>query len=109
MEPVVAACVENGLGWRWGYKILACVYAVGFVLVAAFYRPPPTSLRKHATFQQLLKSIDFIGIFLLALGSALLTIALVWGGTTYPWNSSHIIPFLVTGPLVLIAFGVYGK
>jgi hypothetical protein len=60
------------------------------------------------TFGELLKTVDYIGIVMLALGGALLTIPLVWGGSLYAWNSVQVIPFLVIGPLLLVAFGVYG-
>jgi hypothetical protein len=53
--------------------------------------------------------VDYIGITLLALGGALLTIPLVWGGSLYSWNSAHVIPFLIIGPFLLITFGIYGK
>ncbi len=109
MQCTVAACLENGLGWRWGYRIMACLYALAVILTAIFFRPPPTRFRQQATLLQLLKSIDFIGIFLLALGSALLTVGLVWGGKIYAWNSSHVIAFLIVSPLVLSGFGIYGK
>ena len=95
--------------WRWGFKVLGILDAVVVVVVLLFYNPPPTRFRRQQTFKTLLKSIDFIGIGLLSGGAALLTIALVWAGTTYAWSSAYVVPFLVIGPLVLVAFCFYGK
>jgi hypothetical protein len=95
--------------WRWGFKVLAILDAAAAVLVFLFYNPPPTRFRRQQTIAKLLKSIDFIGIGLLSGGAALLTVGLVWAGTTYAWNSAHVVPFLVIGPLVLVAFCFYGK
>lgn len=95
--------------WRWGFKVLAILEGVVAVIVTLFYNPPPTRFRRQQTIANLLKSIDFIGIGLLTGGAALLTVGLVWAGTTYAWNSSHVVPFLIIGPLVLIAFCFYGK
>lgn len=95
--------------WRWGFKVLGILDAVVAVVAVLFYNPPPTRFRRQQTFTTLLKSIDFIGIGLLSGGAALLTIGLVWAGTTYAWGSAYVVPFLVIGPLVLIAFCFYGK
>jgi hypothetical protein len=32
-----------------------------------------------------------------------------WGGSAYPWHSSHVITVLVIGFVALIAFVIYGK
>ncbi|KAH6700561.1 fungal trichothecene efflux pump [Leptodontidium sp. MPI-SDFR-AT-0119] len=101
------ACIERGLDWRWGFRILACVYALAVVMVVLFFNPPPPRLRQQGTFTQLLKSIDFIGILLLSSGGAILAVALAWGGVTYPWKDAHIIPLLIAGPVLLILFGLY--
>ncbi|KAH7412898.1 fungal trichothecene efflux pump [Cadophora sp. MPI-SDFR-AT-0126] len=101
------AVVGHGLDWRWGYRILACVHALAVVMLALFFNPPPPRLRQQGTFSQLLKSIDFIGIFLLSAGGAILAVAVVWGGVTYPWKDAHVIPLLVIAPVVLILFGLY--
>ena len=105
----VSACVQHGLGWRWGFKIQAILYGVGVVANGLFYHPPPTRLRKQQTLTAMLKSIDFIGIALLSCGAVLLTIPLIWGGSLYAWNSARVIPFLILGPVLLIVFSIYGE
>lgn len=32
-----------------------------------------------------------------------------WGGSAYPWHSSHVISALVVGLAALIAFAIYGE
>lgn len=33
----------------------------------------------------------------------------VWGGNSYPWDSSHVIATLVVGFVSLVAFVLYGR
>lgn len=105
----VAACIEKGLGWRWGFYIQGIFYGVVATLVFFLFNPPPTRTARTISFFEILKKTDYLGVIMLAAGAALLTIPLVWGGSLYPWNSAYVIPFLVLGPLVIVAFGIYGK
>jgi hypothetical protein len=84
------------------------LFLVGAVGVFFGYHPPPTRFLREQTYHETLRTIDFLGVFLLALGAALLVIPLVWGGGAYAWSDAHVISFFVVGPLILIAFGIYG-
>ena len=111
---LVAACVQNdvgseGEGWRWGYYVEAILFGTVMILNTFLYNPPPTELRREQTARQVLKSIDFIGLGILASGLVLLVVGIVQGGTFYPWSSARIISMLVIGPVLLIVFGIYGK
>jgi hypothetical protein len=76
--------------------------------VFVLFNPPPTRIRRSMSFFEIFKKTDYIGVLMLAVGAALLTIPLVWGGSLHPWNSAYVIPFLIIGPLIIIAFGIYG-
>ena len=110
---VFAACVYtdpsgNGEGWRWGYNIQAILYAFYGILVFVFFKPPPTELRREHAAKEMWRSIDFIGLTLLVAGLVILIVPLVQGGTTYPWSSAQAISMLTIGPLLIIAFGIFG-
>ncbi|KAJ5155934.1 hypothetical protein N7492_008737 [Penicillium capsulatum] len=40
-------------------------------------------------------------------GLVLVLLGLSWGGTSYPWNSAHVVGVLVVGFVALIAFALY--
>lgn len=48
--------------------------------------------------------IDYVGLFFFLCGWTLLILALVWGGSSYPWNSGRIIALLVVGVVLLALF-----
>lgn len=74
--------------FRWSYYTNGIAYGVTAVLVAAFYWPPPTGLRRQGNrLKQLAIRIDYVGILLFTGSIASLVIGLTWGGESYPWNS----------------------
>ena len=79
------------------------------VAIYFLYRPPPTGLRREMSARQVLRTIDFVGIIILVAGLVMITVALVQGGTFYPWSSARIIVLLVIGPVLVAVFGIYGK
>jgi hypothetical protein len=50
------------------------------------------------------RSVDYLGAFLLAVGLVPLLLALVWGGSTYPWMSWQIITSVLVAMVSLILF-----
>src|ERR1700753_1587189 len=94
--------------WRWSYYLNAFVYGASAILVCVSYFPPPTGLRRQGReVRELLMKVDFIGIILFTGSIASLLIGLTWGGSTYPWNSGHVVSTLVMGCVGLLCFGLY--
>lgn len=56
-----------------------------------------------------LKRLDPIGMCLFVLGLILLLLGLNWGGTSYPWNSAHVIATIVVGFVLVVVFVFYGN
>jgi len=50
--------------------------------------------------------LDLLGAAILIPGIICLLLAVQWGGSTYPWNSSRIIGLFVGAGLLLIIFGI---
>jgi hypothetical protein len=77
----------------------------GFAAAIFFFlvhlRPAETELRPIV---QKIKGLDATGLTLFAAAMIMLLLALNWGGTAYPWNSSTIIGLLVGSG---IAFGLF--
>jgi hypothetical protein len=51
-----------------------------------------------------LKKIDYIGLVFFMGTCICIILALVWGGSQYPWNSATVIALLVVGVVLLAAF-----
>lgn len=76
-----------------------------------FFYWPPSYETKHKhdgkTKIQLLKELDYVGLFLFTAGCVLLLLGLNWGGRQHPWNSAAVItPIVLSGPL-FVALGFY--
>lgn len=78
------------------------------LLLVCYYPPSFDMLHKRRTIVQQLKRVDFIGMILFAVGLVLLLMGLNWGGSSYPWNSSHVVATIVVGTSATVAFVLYG-
>ncbi|OTB01318.1 hypothetical protein M426DRAFT_323587 [Hypoxylon sp. CI-4A] len=108
--PMIArAILQNpNMGWRWCYYLNIIVVAVAIVLLFFFYQPPTFDLlHERKTKKQLLKQLDYAGIFMWTAGLTLLLMGVSWGGTIYPWKSAATISSLVIGAVLLIALFIY--
>jgi hypothetical protein len=66
--------------WRYIGLICGIWAAIGTLLVAVFYFPPPRLNSKGMSNKQILAEIDWIGGFLSIMGSILFMAGLQWGG-----------------------------
>ena len=57
----------------------------------------------------LIKEIDYFGVFLWTVGVVLFLLGISWGGSQYPWKSAAVICTLVIGALGIVAFFVWGE
>ncbi|KAI2469550.1 trichothecene efflux pump [Annulohypoxylon bovei var. microspora] len=106
---VARAMLQNlNMGWRWCYYLNIIVVALAIVLLFFFYHPPTFDLlHERKTKLQMLKQLDYVGIFLWTAGLTLLLLGVSLGGTIYPWNSATIISSIVIGVALLIALFTY--
>lgn len=52
----------------------------------------------------MLRTLDWLGIFLFTSGLTVFLIGLNWGGSVYPWKSGHTLGALFAGFLTLVLF-----
>ncbi|GAA5873464.1 hypothetical protein JCM8547_005439 [Rhodosporidiobolus lusitaniae] len=102
--PIVGgafASFDNGYaGWRWLFWInlpLSAICAVVVVFCVKLKTPEGSAREKLA-------KMDWIGNFLFIPSISVLILGLVWGGSSYPWRSAHVIAPIVCGALGLIAW-----
>ena len=93
--PLVGGFIVDNTSWRWVFLINLPVGAMALVVTSSVLRLPVVH-RPHR--------IDIEGALLLVAGVSCLLLALVWGGTEYPWGSPIIVTLIVGGALLTAAF-----
>lgn len=82
---------------------------VATLLFYFFYHPPTFEmLHTKRTLKQTLKTLDLIGLVLVASGLTLFLMGISWGGQSYPWKSGQVLGTLLGGLGLMVAFAVYG-
>jgi hypothetical protein len=98
--------VLTSVSWRWCFAINLPVCVIAHVIFFVLLRKKVRSStydtaeeRQSLGFK--LKKIDYIGITFFLASCTCIILALVWGGSKYPWDSGRIITLLVIGVVVL--------
>lgn len=101
--------VENpSLGWRWCFYINIIDVGLAIIFLYFFYHPPTFGLlHERKTKRQLLKDLDYLGIFLWTAGLTIFLMGVSWGGKMYPWKSAATISSLTIGLLLLVILFIY--
>ncbi|PYI08054.1 siderophore iron transporter [Aspergillus sclerotiicarbonarius CBS 121057] len=94
--------------WRWTYYLNIITCGLSVILLVLFYFPPGWDAKRGTESRMAgLKKFDYIGFIFYASGLILVLLGLSWGGTSYAWQSAHVIAVLVIGFVCLIAFALY--
>ncbi|KAL9019702.1 MAG: hypothetical protein Q9185_003040 [Variospora sp. 1 TL-2023] len=101
--PVIGAALSQFVSWRWIGWINLPIVAVAFGLSFFFLRLRPIDQSFHSK----LRRLDWIGMFLFAVGSTAFSLPLSWAGSIYSWSSWRTIVSLVIGAIVLVVFAIY--
>lgn len=97
--------LRTAVGWRGCYWLVLAINAFSTLCWVLFYHPPSfRMLHKDASKMELIKKLDYIGLFIYAGGFIILLMGLLWGGNLYPWNSAHVIVTITVGAVAMIAF-----
>ncbi|KAK0388942.1 hypothetical protein NLU13_2519 [Sarocladium strictum] len=107
--PMIARkFIETGMGWRWCFYINIIDVGLAIVFLFFFYHPPTFELlHERKSKKQLLKELDYVGIFLWTAGLTLFLMGVSWGGKMYPWKSAATISAIVIGVVLLVVLFVW--
>jgi MFS family permease len=78
----VAQLYSSSSTWRWGAWISVILVGINFIMVWAFYSPPPRVNSQGLTKKEILKRVDYIGGLLSTCGFAIFLLGIQWGGYT---------------------------
>lgn len=111
-SPVIsyAFIAYQDIGWRGAYWYMFSFHCFAFILLFFFYNPPDFEMKhRHdgKTKWQLVKQMDWVGVFLFLSGGALFLIGVNFGGRTYPWTHPGTLAPIIVGGCCFIAVGFW--
>ncbi|GAA5971251.1 hypothetical protein JCM11641_008282 [Rhodosporidiobolus odoratus] len=86
------------------YRYLFWINLPISAIVCAVVIPCVKLNNPEGSFREKLRKMDWIGNFVFIPSMSVLILGLVWGGSTYPWRSAHVIAPIICGALGLVAW-----
>ena len=97
--PLLGGWLTDSFSWRWIFYVNVPIGLAALVVI--FLGMAPKIANPHEVKN---RSIDYLGAILLTATLVPLLLALVWGGSQYPWGSTEVISLLLGSVLALAAF-----
>lgn len=111
LMPLTAWGIIKTTGnWRIAYYMMIGFQTLTVLMLFFFYHPPSFDVKHRndgKTRMQMIKEMDFLGIFLFISGCTLFIVGLSWGGTLHPWKSGKTLGPIIVGFLTLVGLGFY--
>ncbi|CAK4033716.1 Major facilitator superfamily domain, general substrate transporter [Lecanosticta acicola] len=104
VAPVTARFGYQFGSWEWNFWSLAIFQFLSFLGLLLLYFPPAHPAGEPV--MQVLKEIDWLGMFLFAAGAVPVLMGIVWA-SLFPSDNAHVVAPLVVGFAFLIFFAVW--
>ncbi|KAL8952149.1 MAG: hypothetical protein Q9222_001926 [Ikaeria aurantiellina] len=103
LGPIVGgALAQSSVGWRWGFYINLFMFVAAAPVMLILL--PSLNFAPMLSTKEKLAKLDWLGLLILAGWSISFFMALIFGGTLYPWHSYSEIILWVTVGVLTIAF-----
>jgi EmrB/QacA subfamily drug resistance transporter len=94
--PLLGGWITDNTSWRWVFYVNIPLGLIAIAVLSA-------ALPKIAAHREN-RSIDWLGAFFIITTLIPLLLSMVWGGSSYAWNSWQIIAALIITVISLVAF-----
>lgn len=102
-----AQLITSHSSWRYCGAVCGAWAAIGLIMTAIFYFPPPRTNSQGLTRREVFSQIDFVGGALSIPGLLLFLMGLQWGGYQYSWTSPHVLVCILLGLVLIVAFVIW--
>ena len=102
--PLLGGVFTDHATWRWCFYVNLPIGGVAMGFIFLFLKIGRANNPEQLTLVQRILKLDLLGAGIFIPAIVCLLLALEWGGTEYPWNSSRIIGLFVGFGLMIIVF-----
>ena len=102
LGPVVGGLFAEKATWRWAFYINLVLAGIFFPIT--LYLTPRNNPRPDKKFLPKLRSMDWLGITLIAGVYVSYTVAITFGGAIWPWSDGRFIATITVCAVVLVTF-----